>query len=155
MSTQIERVGGDLIVSRVFDTSRETMFAVWTEAERVQEWWGCGATESVKSTVEPRVGGVFRHEMFGEAYGRMVMLARFTEVEPPARLAYVMEADPNEAHSPFAGCEVMVDFTEVDGGTEVRVVMKGLPEIPDMDIGEIVSGGYRASFDKLARHVAK
>ena len=30
----------DFVISRVFDSPRETVWKAWTEPERLKQWWG-------------------------------------------------------------------------------------------------------------------
>ena len=48
---------------------------------------------------------------------------------------------------------VTVDFVEVEGGTQVRLVHAGIPDMevgPDIHLRAIVQGGWTAAFGKLA-----
>jgi len=83
-----------------------------------------------------------------EGAGEVPGFATLTEYDPPARLAYT-GSDPE---GPDAGMVVSVDFSEVDGGTLVRLVHSGIPDMRvdgDVELREIVRGGWTAAFGKL------
>ena len=68
--------------------------------------------------------------------------------DPPARLAYTSPAPDGSG----AGMTVTVDFTEVEGGTLVRLVHSGIPDMKvegNKELRAIVRSGWTASFGKL------
>ena len=149
MRTETRFEDGDLIVERTYAAPRADVFEAWIETSRVQAWWGCGQTKSVRSTVEPRAGGRYEHVMQVEGAGEIPMRGTITLYEPPARLAFELSAPfPTPDGRPM---RVSVSFTEVPGGTRVRLVQSGLPE----PFRAPVTGGWTAGFDRLARHLAE
>ena len=146
MSIQIDYDAGTLTVTRVFDAPRELVFDAWTRSEIVNQWWGCAQTKSVEHEIDLRVGGQVRVVMHGE-YGVMRHIGRITELEPPARFAYVLEPDPEAPDAPFMDSSITVTFVDVGGKTEVTLEHAGLPDDPF--IREMVSGGWTAAFTKL------
>lgn len=147
MSTDVKFEDGNLIVSRVYDAPREAVFDAWFEASKVQQWWGCADCTAVRSEIEPKVGGAYNHHM--TIHGNEVPgFATLTEYDPPARLAYT-SASPT---GPDAAMIVSVDFTEVDGGTLVRLVHAGIPDVRvqgDVELRAIIRAGWTAAFGKL------
>jgi len=148
MSTRTTFEEGNLIVTRVYDAPREMVFDAWFETSKVKQWWGCAECTDVRSEIEPKVGGQYNHHMTIEGAGEVPGFATLTEYDPPARLAYT-GSDPE---GPDAGMVVSVDFSEVDGGTLVRLVHSGIPDMRvdgDVELREIVRGGWTAAFGKL------
>ncbi len=148
MSTDVKFEDGNLIVSRVYDAPREDVFDAWFETSKVQQWWGCADCTAVRSEVEPRVGGQYNHHMTIAGAGEVPGFATLTEYDPPARLAFA-SVGPGGTDD---GMTVSVDFTEVDGGTLVRLVHAGIPDMRvegDVELREIVRGGWTAAFGKL------
>jgi uncharacterized protein YndB with AHSA1/START domain len=68
----------EIRVERVFDARREHVYAIWTDAALIPEWWGDG---TVVEEMDVRPGGSYR---FRTSYG--VVEGEFKEVDPPARL---------------------------------------------------------------------
>ncbi len=153
MSTETTFEDGKLIVSRVYPAPRELVFEAWVETSKVQQWWGCAATTSVRSEIEPQVGGQYCHHMTIEGVGEVPGAATLTEFDPPARLAF-------ESGSPAGPDETMlvtVDFTEVEGGTLVRLVHAGIPDMTvegDVELRDIIRGGWTAALGKLDAFLA-
>ena len=147
MTTESKFEDGKLVVSRVYDAPRELVFEAWVETSKVQQWWGCADTTNVRSEIDCKVGGRYNHHMTIHG-NEMPGAATITEFDPPARLAY-------RSASPMEGADdmlVTVDFSEVDGGTLVRLVHEGIPDMqvgPDIELRQIVQGGWTAAFGKL------
>lgn len=145
MTTETKFEDGNLIVTRTYDAPRELVFEAWVETSKIQQWWGCAACTSVRSEVEPKVGGAYNHHMTIEGAGEVPGFGTLTEFDPPARLAYRGGDD-----DPMT---VAVDFVEVgDGKTLVRLVHSGIPDMRvegDCELREIVREGWTAAFGKL------
>ena len=148
MSTDVKFEDGNLIVTRVYDAPRELVFEAWVETSKVQQWWGCAECTSVRSEIDLEVGGRYNHHMTIAGAGEVPGFATLTEYDPPARLAYTSAA-PDVSEDTMT---VSVDFLVVEGGTLVRLVHAGIPDMRvegDMELREIVRGGWTAAFGKL------
>lgn len=147
--TDIEHRDGSLILRRTFDAPREAVFRAWTQPELMEQWWGCAECTGVQTTMDLRVGGTLRNIMQIENCGEVDMVATFTEVDPPNRLAFTTPGGPSPAGMPdMPDTTTTAVFTAVDANrTEVQVRIDGL--IPPFD--QIVSGGWQASLEKLAK----
>ena len=153
MSTELKFEDGNLIVTRTYDAPREAVFEAWVETSKVEQWWGCAECTSVRSEVELKVGGKYNHHMTIEGAGEVPGFAVLTEYDPPARLAF-SSASPE---GPDSELLVTVEFTEVAGGTLVRLVHSGIPDMRvdgDIELREIIRAGWTAAFGKLGRFLA-
>jgi uncharacterized protein YndB with AHSA1/START domain len=147
MSTSIRIEGGRLILTRVFRAPREEVFDAWVQTCKVRLWWGCAEATSVRSEIEARVGGKYDHHMTIQGVGEVPGCGRITEYDPPARLAYVTEVPKGAGPKGGSTMSVTVDFVEVAGGTEVRLVHSGIPT----EFGGFVRAGWTAAMEKLGR----
>ena len=146
-------IGEDrLEMTRYFDYPRQAVFDAWTKPEQLEQWWGCKDTEKVSSTIDLRVGGEFRHTMQIKTAGECHYSGRYTEIIVPEKIVCecAMNAHPDSA----AASTVTVEFLEEGDGTRMKLTQVGLPEMPGMDMGEIISTGFSAAFKKLERHLA-
>ena len=79
---------------RVYDAPVDVVWSAWTDAKKLQQWWGPDNVSIPECEVDLHVGGRFYIVMeAGAAMGpyqgtRWPMEATFTAVEPNARLAY-------------------------------------------------------------------
>ncbi len=149
MSTEVTFENGNLIVTRIYDAPRDLVFDAWIEASKVEQWWGCADCTSVRSEIEPKVGGRYNNHMVIKGAGEVPGFATLTEYDPPSRLAYSGADDD--------GMLVSVDFSEVEGGTLVRLVHSGIPDMKvdgDVELRDIIRAGWTAATGKLASFLA-
>ena len=119
MGEQPAAVDGSVLVERdvTIAAPRETVWACWTDPERLVRWMGKHAL------LDLRPGGDIRIE-----YGNgAVMLGSVLEVGAPERLVFSWGwEDPTEVVRPGES-RVEVTLTEVPRGTRVLVRHLGLP----------------------------
>ena len=153
MTTEARFEDGKLVVTRTYDAPRELVFEAWVETSKVQQWWGCEQCVAVRSEVEPKVGGAYNHHMTIEGAGEVPSFATLVEFDPPVRLAYESTLPTDSG----VKMKVTVDFTEVEGGTHVRLEHSGIPDTQvdgGFELRDIVRGGWSAAFHKLANFLA-
>jgi hypothetical protein len=93
-------------------------------------------------TVELHAGGRFETRMVGE-HGSCRMVAAFTEVDPPLRLAWI---------EPESGMHTTTTLHDLgDGTTEVVIHQRHVPGA--MRVPE-ARAGFLSSLDELERHLA-
>jgi uncharacterized protein YndB with AHSA1/START domain len=136
--------GGELVYRRVFRAPRELVWRCLTEPAELARFWGPAgmATPLDGIVVELRPGGRFETLMLG-AHGSHRMIATFTEVVPPERLAWVESA---------TGMQTISTLDDLgDGTTAVVIHQRNVPE--PMRRPEARSG-FVTSLDKLDEHLA-
>jgi uncharacterized protein YndB with AHSA1/START domain len=108
----------EIVVTRVFDAPRELVFETWTDRDRIGHWWGPRGFTTTTHEMDVRPGGVWRFIMHGPDGIDYPNRIRYSEVAPPARLAYIHdtgeENDPHEFHT-------TVTFEERGGQTELTM----------------------------------
>jgi uncharacterized protein YndB with AHSA1/START domain len=103
------------------DADAATVFAFFTDPERLMRWIG------VTAELEPRPGGMMLVEVIPAAVAR----GEFKEVVPVSRLAYTWGWEGREKVPPGSSL-IEVDLTPKNGSTIVRFTHSGLPpeEVP-------------------------
>jgi uncharacterized protein YndB with AHSA1/START domain len=133
----------ELVHRRVLRAPRDLVWRCLTEPTELAHFWGpTGMTTPVDGiVVELRPSGRFETLMVG-AHGTHRMVATFTEVVPPARLAWV---------EPSSGMHTTSELTDLgDGTTEVVIHQRHVPEA--MRSPE-ARAGFLTSLDKLEQHL--
>ena len=134
----------EFIYRRVFRAPRELVWRCLTEPAELACFWGPRGMDTPIDgiVVELRPGGRFETLMLGEQ-GSHRMLATFTEVVPPERLAWVESA---------SGMHTTSRLDDLgDGSTEVVILQRNLPETMR---GPEARAGFLTSLDKLEEHLA-
>ena len=135
----------ELIYRRVFRAPRELVWRCLTEPAELAQFWGPrGMTTPLDGiVVELRRGGRFETLMVG-LQGSHRMLATFTEVVPPERIAWV------EPASGVHTTGTLID--RGDDGTEVVIHQRHVPEPMRSPQAR---AGFLTSLDKLEAHLAR
>lgn len=121
--------GGEFVITRSVQAPRTLVWQAWTEAERLQRWFGPKGFPVRHCTMDLRPGGVFHYRM--EAADGSVMWGRWVlrEIVPPERLVFVVSFSdekggvtrhPWTADWPLETLST-VTFVEQDGRTIVTV----------------------------------
>jgi uncharacterized protein YndB with AHSA1/START domain len=133
----------ELVHRRVFRAPRALVWRCLTEPAELARFWGPSGmvTPLDGIVVELRAGGRFETLMVGE-HGSHRMVATFTEVVPPERLAWLEPASGMHTTS------TLVDLG--DDGTEVVIHQRHVPEA--MRSPE-ARAGFLTSLDRLEEHL--
>ena len=135
----------ELVYRKEFSAPRELVWRCLTEPAELASFWGpSGMSTPVEGIiVELRPGGRFETLMLGE-HGSHRMVARFTEVVAPERLAWV---------EPASGMHTTSTLDDLgDGRTAVVIHQRHVPEA--MRAPE-ARAGFLTSLDKLEQHLAQ
>jgi uncharacterized protein YndB with AHSA1/START domain len=134
----------ELVYRRVFRAPRELVWRCLTEPAELAHFWGPTgmSTPADGIVVELHAGGRFETLMVGE-HGSHRMVATFTEVVPPQRLAWV------DAVTGLHTTSTLEDLG--DGSTAVLIQQRNVPEA--MRLPE-ARAGFLTSLDKLEEHLA-
>ena len=134
----------ELVFRRVFDAPPDLVWRCLTEPAELAQYWGPRGmfTPQDEIVVELHAGGRFETLMIGE-HGSYRMVATFTEVEPPGRIAWV------EAQSGMQTTGILTDLG--NGSTEIVIHQRHVPEARRSPEAR---AGFASSLDKLADHLA-
>jgi uncharacterized protein YndB with AHSA1/START domain len=138
-----------VLITRVFDASRELVFRAWTDPDHVAQWFGPEHFDTPRETVEIdlRIGGRFELTMVQREGGaRFPVRYEIVELDPPRLL--VLRSDP----MPEVGIHEAT-FTRVelhDHGDRTRMT---LSDGPYAEAGP-AEDGWHAAFAKLAALLA-
>ena len=134
----------ELVHRRVFRAPRELVWRCLTEPAELALFWGpSGMVTPVEGiVVELRVGGRFETLMVGE-HGSHRMVAVFTDVVPPERLAWL---------EPATGMLTTSTLDDLGDGTTAVVIRQR--NVPEAMRTPRARAGFRTSLDKLDEHLA-
>ena len=78
----------DIVTSRVLNASPAAVFAAFADPQVLATWWGPKGFRDTIHVFDFRVGGIWRHTLHGPDGQDHENEARFTEIEPGARVEY-------------------------------------------------------------------
>jgi len=77
---------GDITLTRIFDTPRETVFAAFSDPARLARWWGPAGFTNEFHQFDFRPGGAWKFTMRGPDGAAYEMSQQFTEIVRPERI---------------------------------------------------------------------
>ena len=133
----------ELVHRRVLRAPRELVWRCLTEPAELAQFWGPRGTATPLDgiVVELRVGGRFETLMVGE-HGSHRMVAHFTEVVPPGRLAWL---------EPATGMHTTSTLDDLGDGTTAVVIRQR--EVPEAMRLPQARAGFLSSLDRLEEHL--
>jgi uncharacterized protein YndB with AHSA1/START domain len=134
-----------LRMERTYQAPAQAVFDAWTSEEVLRRWFHAEHDwETTEAEVDLRVGGTVRVVMRDPhkdvEYGGG---GRYTEIDPPRRLAFTWLWDDNPARQ-----LIELDFEEAGGVTTVRFTHSGLWDEAAVRDHE---DGWGKAFDNLER----
>jgi uncharacterized protein YndB with AHSA1/START domain len=79
----------DFVISRDFDVPRETLWACFTEPERMRRWWGPKGCKVVAANMDLRPGGSYHYGMQMPDGGTMWGKFLYREIAAPERMILI------------------------------------------------------------------
>jgi len=80
----------EIVLTRVFRAPRALVWEAWTKPAHVVNWWGPRGFTNTTKRHEFRVGGYWEHTMHGPDGTNYPNKARFLEIVPQERIAYLL-----------------------------------------------------------------
>jgi uncharacterized protein YndB with AHSA1/START domain len=153
-------------ITRQFKLPLAVVWQAWSEAERLQQWWGPKGCKLDVRRLEFRPGGFFHYAMNFDGAPPMWGRFNYREIVPQAKLVW-LNSFSNErcgiARAPFSDvCPLEIEntatFTEQDGVTTVTLRAQPFGETADerqffVDLQPSLEQGYGGTFDQLALYL--
>jgi len=138
-----------LTITRTIAAPPERVYAAWTRPMDFAAWFGDGVRVPVETVVmDVRVGGHWTAVMHVPDGSTINWHGRYTEVDPPHRLAFTMDDDPAQNSTE----PIIVTFAPAAAGTEMRLTQPR-DGLTDAELGRTLLG-YNAFFDAMEILVA-
>lgn len=142
-----------LVITRMFDAPRETVFKAWTEPERLAQWWGPkGFKTAVIGKLDLRPGGRYRFHMVESDGTDHWQQGEYREVIPPERLVCTYEWADADGNRIRPQTLLTVTFEDVGGKTRLTVHQAVFESATARDLHQ---GGWNSTLDRLADYVAQ
>lgn len=118
--TVAEALEGEVRITRVFDVPRERVFAAWTEAPRLAQWFAPEGFSVIACEAGPQAGSAFRI-CLRSADGRDYWIrGTYRELERPGRLVIACTAEDPHGR-PRLEEVIEVTLTALRGRTTLRL----------------------------------
>lgn len=143
----------EIVLARVIDAPRESVFDAWTDPEQLATWFGPRGLTIETHEVDIRVGGVWRFDMVGSGGVRYDNRMTFLRIDRPRLIEVDHGHDKDDDPGKF---RMLVTFDEQTDGKTVLTLRQMHPTRARRDAGigfGAVEFGYQ-TLDKLAEHMA-
>ena len=137
-----------LIIKRTFQAPRERVFAAWTQAEALKQWWGTEGHTVPSVEMDLAVGGKYRVEMRTDEGESFYLNGAFVEITPPERLVFTFRWERGEWDYPET--LVSIDLTGEGDETTVTLTHEGFP---DENMRDEHHGGWSECLDNLGAYL--
>jgi uncharacterized protein YndB with AHSA1/START domain len=147
----------EVTFERTYNAPLAQVWKAWTDPEILKQWWGPKNVSIPTCEIDLKVGGAFHIVMeAGEAMGPYKgtlwpMLAKFTEIEPNARLAYTAQAWTEGAKETTTIDQATeITFTDENGKTKINIKAAIYKAGPDAKMAvEGMKYGFTEQLEKL------
>ncbi len=147
-----------LTIVRIFQAPREKVWQAWTSPEQVKKWWGPKGFSTPEAKIDLRVGGQYLFCMCSPEGKDFWNTGFYQEIVPMEKIvctdSFSNEKGEIVPASAYGMAEnwpevlkVTVTFEDEGAATKMTLRHEGLPE---GEMKEATSGGWKELFDKLA-----
>ena len=133
-----------LVVRKTIRATPERLFAAWTTAGALKQWWGPQGVKCIDAEVDLRKGGRYR---IGNQFpdGKILWISgEFEVIEAPRKLVYSWRIEPDTANVE----RVTVQFEAQGESTEVIVTHE---RIASEELRDMHQQGWVGCLEGLAR----
>jgi len=138
-----------LEVKRVINAPRERVYAAWTDPAQLRQWFGPENVQTRNFVADARVGGKFQWALTNPEGEEMTVVGEYRELQPGRKVVFTWKWQDDE-HWERHESIVTVEFSDCDGGTEVRLTHEWLPSKESCDRH---SEGWTSLLEKLEKFV--
>ncbi len=143
----------EIVLSRVLDADRESVFDAWTDPAQLAVWFGPDGMTISTHEIEVRAGGRWRFDMIAANGTRYDSRMVFLRIDRPRLIEVDYGSDRDDDPGRF---RMLVTFDAQDDGKTVLTLRQLHPTRADREtkvgFGAVEFGGQ--TLDKLARHLA-
>jgi uncharacterized protein YndB with AHSA1/START domain len=140
----------ELVLIRVFDAPRPLVFAAWTNAEEVANWWGPQGFVSVSCELDLRPGGRWRRAMRSPDGRLHVGRGVYREIVAPERLVFTYAWEDNDGEP---GHETLVTVTFAERGDKTELTLRQAL-FETVTARDAHRGGWASCFERFAEYLA-
>ncbi len=150
-SSTIEQAERTLIIERVFDAPRETVWKAWTDPRHAAQWWAPKGFTVTSLHMDVRPGGVWRRCLRSPEGTELIKRGTYREIVEPERLVFTY-ADEDTDGKPGHETLVTVTFADLNGKTRLTLHQAVFGTVGSRDAHQ---SGWAGSLERLAEYVAE
>lgn len=129
MTAAQESAAYNVELTHTFNAPRDEVFAAWTEAEQLVQWFGSHGSEVTGAAVDLRVGGAWHMDITLIEGEKIKVHGTFREIVVPQRLVYTWFVDGPRVGG-IKDTLVTVEFRARGDWTDLSLRHEALPDEP-------------------------
>lgn len=141
----------EIVVTRVIDADRETVFNAWADPAQIVLWFGPAGFAIETHEIDIRPGGLWRFDMVAPDGTRFANRMEFLRIDAPSVIEALHGTDMDDDPDRF---RLLVTFDAQDNGKTIVTLRQLHPTAARrgaaIGFGAVEYGGQ--TLDKLARH---
>jgi uncharacterized protein YndB with AHSA1/START domain len=138
-----------LKIKRVIKAPRDRVYAAWTDPAQMRQWFGPENVQTRNLVADARVGGRFQWDLTNSEGEELTVAGEYCELQPDKKVVFTWQWQDDEDWEGRKSI-VTVEFSDCDGGTEVRLIHEQLPTEESRDRH---SEGWTSLLKKLEKFV--
>jgi len=139
-----------LSIERLIPAPPQKVFDLWTDPEKLVQWWGPEGFKIPAHALDVRPGGRWRTTMKSPDGSLHTVSGVFRTVDPPNRLVFTWAWDDDKGLRGHE-TEVIVTFHAAPGGTRLTLVQQNFENAASRDNH---GKGWASTFNNLERLAA-
>ncbi len=140
-----------LEIKRLINAPRDHVYAAWTDPAQLKQWFGPENVQTRDLIADARVGGEFRWDLINPEGEKMTIRGEYRELEPGKKIVFTWQWQDDEDWQNHVSI-VTVEFSDAEGGTELRLTHEQLPNEESRDRH---NEGWNSVLDKLEKFLSK
>jgi len=121
-----------LEIKRVIQAPRDRVYAAWIDPAQLRQWFGPENVQTRNLVADARVGGRFQWDLTNPEGEEMTVVGEYRELQPGRKVVFTWKWQDDEDWEGRKSI-VTVEFSDSDGGTEVRLIHEQLPSEESRD----------------------
>jgi uncharacterized protein YndB with AHSA1/START domain len=140
-----------LEIKRFIKASRDRVYAAWTDPAQLKNWFGPEWVQTREIIADARVGGKFRWDLINCDRNEKTIEGEYREIIPGRKIVFTWKHQDDKLWENRSSI-VTVEFSDRNGGTELRLKHEQLPSEESRDDH---NEGWNSLLDKLEKFVSR
>ena len=144
---RVEPANLEIITTREFNVTPETLFAAFTNPQSLAQWWGPDGFTNEIHVFEFHEGGTWDFTMRTNGFEDFHNQSRFLKIHEPHHISFLHLG-------PIHVFTMLMDYEPVQSGTRLTWVMQMEDTPQNHEIKHFIEAANEQNFDRLAQFVA-
>ena len=137
----------EIITTREFNVSPDTLFAAFSNAKCLSQWWGPDGFSNEMHIFDFREGGEWDFTMRTQGFPDFRNQSRFLKIDEPRHISFLHLG-------PIHVFTMLMDYEPTPNGTRLTWVIQMEDSQQNQDIKHFIEAANEQNFDRLEQFIA-